>query len=317
MNTILTHSDSSAEFTVVGGGKSKRQSTLIPGLSILVLHRGGRFNRSELLEELENMNVREIIMLEQKSSSYDVEQLVRRFPKVKFMLLHNEMNPGGMINMGIREAVTEHVLVLWNTANILSMSERVLHFIMKGNWVCAAPLFRNDRAEVIPTISMPAFFKKSIRLIPAIPSKDGQKTLFPYDYTGIYNTDLFLKSGGYDSSMKSQYWQKMDFGMRVFLWGQSNICCASFRMQQSNRQISEDSTPNIDYVRFFLRNVAVLYAADFGKLPATVLIKLLLKSPFHPYESIREFRKAKKWVEDHKFHYTQDARRLLELWEEQ
>lgn len=239
------------DFTVVGGPRLNRRLPATPGLSVLVLHRGGRFNRVQLFSDLELLKPREIIAVEPKASSYDVEQLANRFPRVKFLLLQRELNPGQMINLGVQESSSSHVLVVWNTIQIQSISDRVLQSIVQGDQVCAVPLFRSERAEVIPSIFMPAFFQRTIRLIPAVPSRDGQATIYPHDYVGIYHSRRFLELGGYDGDMTSPYWQKMDFGMRAYLWGSSITSSISFRVSSTMTSIPEDTTPTIDYLRFF------------------------------------------------------------------
>lgn len=309
--------DASGSYTIVGGSRLQRRGRRSTGLSALVLHRGGRFNRAEQLAELEALGVSEIIAIESKSASYDVEQLAKRFTRVQFLLLHEDLNPGQMINLGLQEAASSHVLVIWNDMRVQSVSDRVLQRIMAAEQVCAAPLLRNERSEVIPSVLIPAFYRRTIRLIPAVPSRDGQPSLFPYDYAGIYNVERFLSLGGYDGSMASAYWQKMDFGMRTYLWGGSISCNASFRAQQTAAAVSENATPDVDYLRFFLKNIAIRFSGDHAFLRRSVLVRLLLHPPIGWVETIHEYRRIRKWIYSYRYRYMQDARRLLELWEEQ
>ncbi|MFW6362654.1 MAG: hypothetical protein ACOC0D_02310 [Spirochaeta sp.] len=318
MNITPSPSDSSpGDFTIVGSARLNRRSGTVPGLSVLVLHRGGRFNRVQQFSDLERLGVREILAVEPKASSYDVEQLANRFSRVKFLLMQKELNPGQMINLGIQESSSSHVLVIWNNIKVQSISDRVLQAILSGNQICAVPLFRNERSEVIPSMFMPAFYKRTIRLIPAVPSRDGQCTIFPHDYIGIYDAQHFLSLGGYDTQIASPYWQKMDFGMRSYLWGSSITCSVSFRVSSSTSSVPEDTTPNIDYLRFFLKNIAIRFSGDSGYLPRSIPLRLLLHRSFGLLDTWREYRRIKHWVDQNRFRYTQDARHLLELWEDQ
>ena len=318
MSTTPLHSEVSVtgKYTIVGGARLQRRGGAYRGLSVVIISRGGCFNRSEQFSDIEKLGAREIIAIERKSSSYDVEQLASRFSKVKFLLLHESLNPGQMINLGIKESNSSHVLVMWNNVRVQSLSDRMLQRVMDSESVCTAPQWKNEKSELIPSVFIPAFFRRTIRLVPAVPSRDGQASIFPYDYVGIYNSEAFLSIGGYDESMLHPHWQKMDFGMRAYLWGNSINCNASFRVTQITDSPAEDTTPDRDYLRFFLKNPAVRFTGDCAVLPRTVLLRLLLNRSVTIFDTVREFRRARKWVYTNRYRYRQDARRLLELWEE-
>ena len=82
------------------------------------------------------------------------------------------------------------------------------------------PVARNTRMEPIPSWQSPAWKRRRLSLSFRIPQKEGEPTLFPFDFCGIYNREKFAQSGGFDPAIANPYWQKLDFGVRCFLWGE-------------------------------------------------------------------------------------------------
>jgi hypothetical protein len=285
-------------------------------LTVLLLNRGGRLFRDSFFSELERFGFSEILSVEGPTVSYDVETLARKFPGIRFLVLHEAASRGEQINIGMDEANGEYVFVMWNDMKIASTSipSRLVERIRETDVLCTVPLIQNQKLGTIPTIMAPAFYNKMLKVLSLQPTADGMMSLFPFDYTGIYSKERFILTGGYDHGLQSPYWQKMDFGFRSYMWGEKIGCNTSLRMSYLGEVPTEDATPDASYKYFFLKNLSIRFSADTGVLPYSRFIEYWRKSGGF-FGALREFRQAREWVEINKFRFKQDARSITELWE--
>ncbi len=303
-------------YTVVGGGRSGRARRFPTPLTVLLLNRGGRFFKHAFFEELARLGAEEIISIEGPTASYEIENLSRDFPSIKFMVLHEATSRGEQINMGVEEAKGELVFVVWNNMKLPSSSiaARILERIRESDCLCSVPLMQNARFETMPTIMAPAFYNKLLKVLALQPSSDGMMSLFPFDYCGVYNKERFILVGGYDSTLTNPYWQKMDFGFRSYMWGEKILCSTALHVSYAGELPSEDSTPNDDYRLFYLKNLSVRFTGDSGTLPRSRLFPYFFRAGGY-LNALRSFRQARAWVEVNRFRFKQDARSVTELWE--
>ncbi len=315
--TPLISSKSRIPYTVVGGAKIVRVRRATNDVSILVMNRGGRFFRNELFHQIQDLGRHEILFIEGPQIPYDIEPLSRQYPRIRFLLLHAEASAGEKVNLGIEEARSAKVIVAWSDMKISPscIDKSVLARIEKQQTLCTVPLLRNSGAETIPSMQTPVLTKGKLKMIPWNPIKEGMKSLFPFDYCGIYLKDKFQLSGGFDPKLSNPYWQKMDFGFRVFLWGEDIRCDPDFHMSYSVELIAEDSTPDASYKLFFLKNLAVRLFGEAGAIPYTQLPRYLLRSDSNWFHSIGEFRQVRRWVNLHRHRFKYDVQRLLKQWE--
>lgn len=302
-------------YTVVGGRRIERKTSAQRLLSIVVLNRGGRFNRRDYFDHLQEFHPDEIISIEPTGTPYDVETLSNRHGNLRFLLLHSDSNRGQQVNIGVQESHGRFVLVLWNDMDIASLPERVLERMRDEGSLCAIPSIRNDRSEIVPSIQAPAFYRKLLRVVAVIPAKDNMPTLFPFDYAGIYNRERYVLTGGYDGGMTSSHWQKMDFGFRVHMWGESIRYNQLFRVACSSPPPPEDITPDADYRVFYLRNLSVRYSGDHGVLPFSRFLPFHFRVGAGLLQSYRLFRGVESWVQTNRYRFVQDARSVTDLWE--
>jgi hypothetical protein len=304
-------------YTVVGGKRVSKTLRTPYGFSILLLNRGGRFNRAVVFTELEKLGADEIISIEGPSVSYDVESLSRRFQSVRFLILHENTTRGEQVNIGIQEAHGKFVFVLWNDMRVTgsTISARFIEKLSEHEVLCTVPVLQNARAEVIPSIQAPAFYRKLLRIVPLQPVKDSMLSLFPADYCGIYHKKLFSLTGGYDYGLTNPFWQKMDFGFRSHMWGERIELCSSIRVSYEGDVPVEDTTPDESYKFFYLKNLSVRFNGDSGVLPAGRLLPYLFRSGSGPFQAVAEFREVRKWMRLNRFRFRQDAQSVTELWE--
>jgi hypothetical protein len=181
--------------------------------------------------------------------------------------------------------------------------------------VCTVPLCRNAKLHPIPSWQSPVRKKRRLSITYRIPRRDGEDTLFPFDYCGVYSTEKFLRTGGFDPSIPNPYWQKLDFGFRCFLWGERIIGSTQLSLTYTAAPPTDNSTPDRSYKLFFLKNMVVRMRRETGVLPAWFFLDYLVHSDASPLDSLREFGAVRDWVHAHRFRFRRDPRDLLQKWE--
>lgn len=312
-----TFKNTKIPYTVICGQKTNQVSAFGDSYSLLVLNRGNRLFKASVFEELQKLNFNEILSIEGPTGSHDVESLSRQFPKIRFLILHEDITVGEKVNIGVEEAAGKFVFVLWDDLHISgnSISSRLLEKIKDNDILCTVPLLHNSKLESIPSIIAPAFLKRKLKVVSLLPLKDKIPSIYPFDYVGIYNREKFLLVGGFDKGLKNPYWQKLDFGFRSYMWGHQIHCSTSLRLQYQRDPSAEDTSLDNSYKMFFLKNLSIKYSGDSGTLPSGRFFPFYFKSGAGLLSALREFKRVKKWVHINTYRFEQDARRITELWE--
>jgi len=318
MSTIPTTSSSTrVAYTIVGGRKEDRSLQVSPPISILLLHRGSRPYRQEYFRELEQLGSIEIVSIESKVRTYDIDALSRRYPQIRFLILHEEVSRGEQINVGMKEASGQYVFVMWSDMKVSSpMGPQLLHRFVDAERLCTVPVIQNTKLETVPSVMVPAFHRRSLKVLPMLPQQNGVPTLFPFDYCGVYNKEKFFLAGGYDYSIPTSHWQKMDFGFRAHMWGYSQECETAFRVRYLATEPADDTTPDESYKQFFLKNLSVCFNGDRGEIPWRKFLPYYFRSGSSFFSAVKEFRKVREWVALNQYRFTGDARDVTALWEE-
>lgn len=316
MSTTPTTTDK-VDYTVIGGRREPKLRKNPPLISIVLLNRAGRVFKADTLTVLSKLNVYEIISIEGGGPGYDVEAMSQRFPAVRFIRIHNRITEGEKINIGIGEAESKYVFVLYDDMNAASggLSDRLLEQVALSGVLCAVPLIQSKKQSTVPTIMSPAFLRKSLKIVQLPPSVDGMDSLFPFDYTGIYDKELFTKLGGYDGRITGKWWQKLDFGFRAHMWGENIRCKTSFRVKYLDEIPEESITPDKSYRFFYLKNLILRFEGDYGTIPKSRFFSYYLRSGEGLFSARKEFQEARNWVEDNKYRFKMDARSITEIWE--
>lgn len=317
MNT--THSVSEPAYTIIGKPLDFPASDAASAhVSLLLLGEGARFQRREMFEKLVGMEWAEIISVESPNPSYDYESLNQRFPGLRFLLFADpEVNLGMRINIAIRECRSNLVCLLWSSMVPLPLPGRVVQESLETNSVVTLPLLRNPRGEVFPSVSIPAHYRQGMKTLFVVPGVDHSRSIFPFEYTGLYRRDLFLSMGGYDTRIRESYWQKMDFGFRSYLWGMEIPVSTHFRVQYSGDFEPEDTSAGPGYLRFYLKNFLPEFKADHSELEKKEFWAFYRRSGLGFFSARSLFREIRRWVRDHKYRFESDARKLIEMWDEE
>lgn len=288
-----------------------------PHVTILLLNRGGKFYKDELFKDLKNYKFAEIIYIEGPDISYEIEPLLKKYPEVKFLLLKDKISVGEKINLGISESGSAFTFVLWSNMRIVhsSFTKDVMEDIGKKSHLCIVPFIENSKQEPVPTIQVPGYMKSNVKVIPWNAVKDSCKSLFPFDYCGIYHKEHFEKIGGFDPEITNPYWQKIDFGFRSFLWGEEIQLSKQIHIRYSGDVPSEDVTPDESYKRFYLKNIYTKYKKGKGYIPFYKFFHYLFHSNSGPFTSWKEFLSVRRWVENNNSRFKINAQNLITGWE--
>jgi hypothetical protein len=317
MNTTRTISDAGSRipYTVLGGPRWDRVRRHPFPLTLLVLGRGDRLFKSETLKDLLARGLGEILWIEGSESSTDVEPLAREFPQCRFLLVTARSSAGDRVNIGIDEARAPMVMVTWSDTRLGKFPGTLSASIEKSGVLCTVPVARTTRDEPIPTWQAPLWKNRRFAMAYHVPRVEGERILFPFDYCGLYNRLKFSQTGGYDAGILNPYWQKLDFGMRSFLWGERLLGTLTMSMTYTGAPPEEDATPDESYKKVWLKNMAVRMRREMGVLPSWRALDYMIHSDTGPLYAVREFRLMRKWVRTHRFRFRRDPRELLDGWE--
>jgi hypothetical protein len=304
------------QYTVVGGKRITQASADALPVSAILLNRGGRYYRGVILDELRKVGFGSIVSIEGAQDRWDVEALSLRFPEVRFIILHEAVTPGEMVNLGLQETQTAFALVLWNDLRFSSgsISSRFFDRLKDHDSLCTVPSLLGPKGEAVPSIQVPAFYRKALKVLSLPPARDGAMTLFPFDYVGIYSRERFILTGGYDYTITNPYWQKLDFGFRSYMWGETMHCAPSLRLAYDESPGPENTTPDESYKRFYLKNLTVAFRGDSGFLPYRHALSYMMKIGTNPFAAFGEYREARRWAELNRYRFRNDARGITELW---
>ncbi|MBN1520674.1 MAG: hypothetical protein JW923_11370 [Spirochaetales bacterium] len=314
MNTIpLTLDDRKTSYAVVGGRGC-------PGnfpVSVVILNRGPRIYRAALVQDILDAGFDSLISVETGRPSPELEGVATRFPQLRFILLRDDVSVGEQINIAMREACSPYVFVIWNDMRLASsaLSARFFDRVAELDAACLVPQLSSADGSVVPSVMHPALAGQALRCVPLPPAKDGEGSLFPYDYCGIYSRERFVLSGGFDWTISQAYWQLMDFGMRLWLWGERVSHAQALKIRYQGSPPDTDLTPDASYARFWLKNLAPRHRGDSAYLPGRRFFRFLLSSRLGPVEARNEFLAARTWVKANEYRFKQDAARLVNLWD--
>jgi hypothetical protein len=319
MNTIPTTLDAGAvPYTVVGAPKSP------PGggagaMTVVLLNRGSRLYRGDAIGELERAGLRTILSVEPKGEAVDIEGLASRHPGSRFLLLSERASVGVQVNLAMRESPGPYVFVLWSDMSLSAqgLSSRFFERLAERDLLCSAPSLFGKGGEQLPCAVSPAFNRSSLKLLGLVPERDGSKSLYPFDYAGIYSREKFVLTGGFDPGLANPYWQKLDFGFRAWLWGEEIRVVQALKLSYAELPPAEDETPDEGYKWFWLKNLAPSFRGDSGAIGPSRLWAYLVSRGGGAASAFGEFRAAREWVRLNRYRFRTDAASLVDLWDEE
>ncbi|MDA8424890.1 MAG: hypothetical protein M0Z80_02035 [Treponema sp.] len=315
--TPTTPSRRTVPYTVIGNPKAKAGSEGLP-VSVLLLNRGSRLYRNDIFRELDKFGFDSILSVEEGPEGRDIEALASRYPRSRFLVVSEKTSPGEQINLGMRESPGPFVFVLWSDMRLSTqgLSSRFFERLAEQNILCQAPFLSSREGDLLPAAAAPALHRASLKVLALSPGRDSDRTLFPFDYSGIYSLEKFMRTGGFDAELRTSYWQKLDFGFRSWLWGEELRLAQALKVNYVEDVPAEDATPDECYKWFWLKNLAPVFRSDSALIPASRLWAYLRRRSGGPFAGVAEFRSARDWVRLNRYRFRFDAASLVDLWEE-
>ncbi len=311
----ITRSSSDRPSYSILPAKSSAYSTV--SLSVILLNRSSWIFRPEVLDQLLAFGFSDILSVETLPVKFDAEALADTHPQLRFLLLTESLTPGEQINLAAAEVWGEKFLVLWDDQRLSeAFSLAKSGPLLSAPELCLCPEMRGSDGTPLPTRAVPAREGGRFRIL-SLPAEAGTEgTLYPFDYSGLYDRRKFLQSGGFDPRLTNPFWQKVDWGTRARLWGDS-LCCAPFRLEYRAELPVEDISYEDSYRWFYLKNLAIRFNGESGELSWFRFPSFLLHSAWVPWKAFHVFRLVHQWVEEYKFRFQLDSRGLVELWEQE
>jgi hypothetical protein len=307
-------------YTAVGGTGGAART----GISAVLLNRGGRYPRRTFFQELEKTGFDYICSMEGPQERYDLEELSGRFPNVRFILLKEAISAGEAVNLAASELESPLFFVFWNDQRFFNgggapryasiFLDKAAEGFQDGR-LCAPPVIQTSNFECLPTLVAPFYDHGRLRILPEMPERENQPSLYPWDWVGLYDRRRFLRLGGFDGEIASPYWQLMDFGFRAHLWGETIRSTQHIHIVYDGETPPADNTADASYRLFYLKNIAPVFRGDYAHLPLRRFPGFLAKSGWDLAGAWTEFSRERRWAEQHRNCFVRDARAVIDLWE--
>ncbi len=318
MNTIpLIFNERQVNITVLGGQQAVPEPRM--NVSVILLNGSGSNFRVQSLENLLKCGFRSIVSVEPDPGDFNIEDISRRYPSVKFIIPLERVTDGDLINIGMSEISSEYALVLRDS---LSIPDGVLLPNLAGNLTksgcyCVVPRLLDSGGRGFSVRFSPEAERGRFRVTPSSVVTDGAPTLYPFDSVGLYNREKFIRLGGFDYTITSPYWQNADLAVRSWLWGERTLLSTSFRLSYAEDVPVEDSTADLSYLRFYLKNLLPKFKIDHGVIGPPAFFRFLRNSSCGFFEALRQFSDARRWTEKNQYRFRTDIQSLIEGWESQ
>lgn len=315
MNIIpSTFNEQQIDRTVIGGDISKIKPKM--DISVIMLNTIGSHLRVKTIENLISCNFKSIIWVEPSSESFNLDDVSKRFPQVKYVVPKESCSTGELINVCVSEIDSEYFLVLNDSLKIPNgiLLENLAEHLIKDKTYCIVPRLIDQNGESVFVNIVPEAKKNRFLMTQTEFVSDGIKTLYPVDFIGLYNRKKFIELGGYDYQIKSSYWQNADLSLRAWLWGHKIKVSASFLINYENPRQIQDFTRDYSYLQFFVKNILPVYKEDHGVIKNSSFMNFKMNSKCGFFEALSYFKSAKKWVELNKFRFKMDVNSLIENW---
>jgi len=316
MNIIpLTFNENQINRTVLGGKEKPSENYM--DISVVLLNKRGSQFKLSVFEDLLKCNFASVISVEPDKGNYNIEEISRRYPQIKFIIPHENITDGELINIAMAETSSTYVLVLRDTLYIPSgvLLPNLAEKITKNNYVCIAPRLVDIKKGSIPIRKTPSSEKMKFVVGSHTLIQDDMSTLYPFDYVGLYNREKFIDLGGFDYTMKSPYWQLLDFGVRAWLWGEKIKITTALQLSYNIEEPPvENITPNLDSLRFYLKNELPKYKLDHAAIKKSSFGRFFRYSGCGIMEARRQFNDARSWIEINQYKFKMDLQKLIESW---
>lgn len=301
--------------TIIGGKNGENPDSL--NISVILLNSSGSHFKTNVYSNLLECNFASVISIEHDPNNSTIDDISKKHPEITFIIPHEKATVGELINIGMAEVNSEYVLVLKDTLYIPSkvIVQNLAERLTEKNIFCVVPWLSDKNNNTLPCNFIPSAEKSHFTVESSIYVNDGAKTLYPFDNIAIYNKKKFIQLGGFDWTLKSPYWQTLDFALRSWLWGEETRLTSFLHFSYIEETPVEDHTVNMDYLRYHLKNEVPKIKMEQGYIKKSAFFHFLFNSSCGFIEAKRQFTEAKKWVLKNKFCFKMDLQTFVETWQ--
>ena len=315
MNTIPSiFNERVISYTVLGGAQPPERVDM--DVTCVVLNRGGRHLRGRVIENLLEKGFHKIISLHPAGERGTLEGFATQFPQVSFLLALEEASQGELLNLAFAEAKSDHVLVVQDQLCFdgVSFDADMASSLASRAHFCVAPALTASSGVPLPVLVSPQASHSMFDVERSALFTDGCPTLCAVDWAGFYERQKFALLGGVDYTITSPFWQKMDFFVRAWLWGETVSLSTAMAFTYTGAGPEEDSTVDVSYLRFYLKNLAPSFKVDHAHISWLSWPAFKLHNRCGTLESIKQFKDAMRWTRENQWRFKQDAVSLIENW---
>lgn len=302
--------------TILGGRESVPEPKM--NVSVILINKTWTSYRSKMIENLMRCGFSEIISIESDFENYSIIDFSNKFPFVKVIVARDAMSEGDLINIGVGESTSEYVLVIRDS---IDFSQDILTPTLAANLTeddvfCITPRLLGKNNHSFPVLFSPAIKKAALNVLSTSIVSDGQPNLFPFDNIALYNRTKFIDLGGFDYTIRSNYWQNLDFSFRAWLWGEKIKFSTAFSLSYSDEIPVLETGASQFSNRFYLKNLVPRFYEDHGYIPLSSFFAFWGSSSCGFFEARNRFCEAREWVNQNKYSFKRDALDLVENWEQ-
>lgn len=300
--------------TVVGGNQKDKANVM--NLSVILLNSNGSHFKLNVYENLVKCNFKDIISIEHDPQNFGIDDLPKKFPEIKFIIPLEKATDGELINIAMSEVRADYVLVIRDSLYIPSgiVAPNLAERLLNENIFCIVPRLLDKNKAGLQSLYTPVAEKSHFLMDTSSKVTDGGKTVYPFDNIAIYNRKKFIQLGGFDYTIKTPYWQTLDLAVRSWLWGEQTKITTLLSFGFIEEIPVEDTTSNLDYLRYYLKNEVPRIKNDAAYISSTFFVKFLKHSSCGYLEARRQFKAAVDWVEKNKFNFKTDLPNFVQNW---
>ena len=179
----------------------------------------------------------------------DIKSFKEEFPDVTFIVFPSITSFGECTNAFADECFTTFFMVVRSDVEIIRFEGAYLFDLLnkKESPIAIVPAIANSNKEIIPSMRAPRLdgtLIDPVSYFPHIASTEVYQTLYPFYGIGLFDRAFFQRLRGFDTEVKSEYYQYLDFGLRCNLFGHIIGCTSAFIISFPDRlSIVEDRSP--------------------------------------------------------------------------
>ncbi len=279
----------------------------VRAFSIAILPRGDNPFFSDLIEELNHFNPQEILI-------FNTHALFREDIVLREIWTEEALSEGTLVNIAIQESKSPFVLIIWS--DMILQAQDISHHLFlrleERDNLCTTPQLFNESQTPLPSLTVPVFPPNDIfRVLRTFGTEqDDRNNFMSVDYCGVYNRSRFVNLGGYDDTIISPYWQKVEFGLRAAMWGERIVLNSALRMRYVEEPPADDESTTASGTLFALKTLGV----RIGRRGAYLSWRRYFWV-FGQKNAKEIFSEIRDWVYENRFRFKYDAEYVVDHWQ--